>query len=132
MFKPEIYQKRRQKLIKQLGSGLILLLGNVDSPLNSSDNCYRFRQDSSFLYFCGLDLPGLALILDCDSSTVTLYGQPQSIDDIIWSGIQPTLPQLAERSGIAVAEPLDRLAAVIATAERSGRPVYYLPTCRAE
>jgi len=132
MFNQEVYQKRRQKLIQQLGSGLILLLGNVDSPLNSADNCYRFRQDSSFLYFCGLDLPGLALTLDCDSSTVTLYGQPQSIDDIIWSGIQPTLPQLAERSGIAVAEPLDRLAAVIATAERSGRPVYYLPTCRAD
>ena len=132
MFNQEIYQKRRQKLIKQLGSGLILLLGNVDSPLNSADNCYRFRQDSSFLYFCGLDLPGFALTLDCDSAAETLYGQPQSIDDIIWSGIQPTLSQLAEHSGVAAAEPLDRLAAVIAAAERSGRPVYYLPTCRVE
>ncbi len=132
MFNQKIYQKRRQKLIQQLGSGLILLLGNVDSPLNSADNCYRFRQDSSFLYFCGLNLPGFALTLDCDSAAVTLYGQPQSIEDIIWSGMKPTLPQLAESSGITVAEPLDRLAAVIATAERSGRPVYYLPTCRGE
>ncbi len=132
MFKPEIYQKRRQKLIQQLDKGLVLLPGNVESPLNSADNCYRFRQDSSFLYFCGLDLPGFAVVLDCESGEVTLFGQPQSIDDVIWSGFQPTLPQLAEQSGIPAAEPIESLSHILTAATQQGRAIHYLPTCRAE
>ncbi|MCK4502251.1 MAG: aminopeptidase P N-terminal domain-containing protein, partial [Desulfuromonadales bacterium] len=58
MFEVDIYQKRRQQLIQRIKSGLILLSGNIDSPFNSASNNYRFRQDSSFLYFCGLDQPG--------------------------------------------------------------------------
>ncbi len=132
MFKPEIYQKRRQKLIQQLDKGLVLLPGNVESPLNSADNCYRFRQDSSFLYFCGLDLPGFAVVLDCESGEVTLFGQPQSIDDVIWGGSQPTLPQLAEQSGIPAAEPIESLSHILTAATQQGRAIHYLPTCRAE
>ena len=132
MFDPKIYQKRRQKLIQQLNTGLILLLGNVDSPLNSAGNCYRFRQDSTFLYFCGLDLQGFAVLLDCDSGEEFLFGQPQSIDDVIWSGPQLTLQQLAERSGIGAAEAIDRLPDVLAEARQQRREIHYLPTCRAE
>jgi len=132
MFASEIYRNRRSKLKKQVGRGLILLLGNVDSPLNSTDNCYRFRQDSSFLYFCGLDQPGLATLLDCESGNETLLGQPQSLNDIIWSGVFPSLDELAEQAGIAATQPIGQLEDLLAAAIATGRTIHYLPSCRAE
>ena len=58
MFKSEVYSKRRTSLHKMMKSGLALFIGNVDSPMNYPANTYHFRQDSDFLYFFGLDLPG--------------------------------------------------------------------------
>ena len=132
MFEAKIYQNRRKKLSEQVGQGLILLLGNVDSPLNSADNCYRFRQDSSFLYFCGLDHPGLAILLDTDTGEEMLFGHQQSLEDVIWSGVTPTLLEQAERVGIPVAESIDLLADKLTAAISAGRTVHSLPTCRAE
>ncbi|MFQ5675267.1 MAG: aminopeptidase P N-terminal domain-containing protein, partial [bacterium] len=63
MFKPDTYSARRQKLKEQIGSGIILFLGNNESPMNYEDNAYHFRQDSTFLYFWGLNSPGLATII---------------------------------------------------------------------
>jgi len=57
MFATEIYLDRRNRLVRQFNKALILSLGNGESPINSFENCYPFRQDSSFLYFCGLDRP---------------------------------------------------------------------------
>ncbi|HDM10095.1 MAG TPA: aminopeptidase P family protein, partial [Desulfobacteraceae bacterium] len=53
MFSANTYKERRQRLRTQVSSGLILLLGNDESPMNYRDNPYPFRQDSSFLYFFG-------------------------------------------------------------------------------
>ena len=60
MFKSEVYIKRREELHKKMKSGLALFIGNVEAPLNYPANTYHFRQDSDFLYFFGLDLPGFA------------------------------------------------------------------------
>ncbi|MCD6581237.1 MAG: aminopeptidase P family protein [Desulfuromusa sp.] len=132
MFATKIYQQRRQKLVQQVRSGFILLLGNVDSPFNSADNCYRFRQDSSLLYFTGLDQPGLAILLDADSGDEILFGRQQSLDDVIWSGSQPSLQSQAERIGISAAASIDTLEKVCSSAIAAGRTIHYLPTCRTE
>jgi len=132
MFATEIYQKRRQKLTRQVESGLILLLGNIDSPFNSVDNCYRFRQDSSFLYFGGLDQPGLAVVLDVDSGREIIFGRQQNLDDVIWSGSRPSLQSQAERVGFSESISIDDLENLLSSAVASGRSIHYLPTCRAE
>ncbi len=132
MFTVETYRLRRQKLVAQFDSGLILLLGNVDSPLNSVDNCYRFRQESNFLYFGGLDQPGLALLLDIDSGREVLFGRQQNIEDVIWDGSQPTLQDRAERIGVATVASLESLEGQLATALTARRVIHYLPTCRAD
>ena len=75
MFDPKIYADRRERLKKQVGSGLILFIGNVESPMNYPANPLHFRQDSSFLYFFGLDSPGLAGIVDADEEKVKLLYQ---------------------------------------------------------
>ena len=64
MFAPSVYIERRKRLRSDVGSGLILFLGNEQSCVNYPDNQYPFRQDSSFLYFFGLDCPGLAAVID--------------------------------------------------------------------
>ncbi|SDZ73536.1 Xaa-Pro aminopeptidase [Desulfuromusa kysingii] len=132
MFAAEIYRQRRLNLVRQLKGGIVLLLGNVASPFNAADNCYRFRQDSSFLYFCGLDQPGLAVILDVDSGRETLFGRRQNLDDLIWSGPQVTLQERAEKAGIARSTELSELCEILSTAVAGKREVHYLPNCRAE
>ena len=57
MFESQIYLNRRQQLKANLNQGLILFLGNQLSPMNYRDNAYPFRQDSSFLYYWGLNRP---------------------------------------------------------------------------
>jgi Xaa-Pro aminopeptidase len=102
MFEKHIYTERRKNLLETFDSGLILFLGNDESPSNYSGNTYPFRQDSTFLYYVGLDIPGLAAVIDADSNTTTLFGTDFSIDDIVWMGPQPKVNQLAESSGITL------------------------------
>ena len=132
MFNHEVYRQRRHKLMNQIDSGLILLLGNVEAPFNSVDNHYRFRQDSSFLYFCGHDQAGFAAILDADSRDETLFGVEPSLEDTIWSGPTASLTEKGEQIGIYRSEPFERLELILAEARSSGRPVHFLPTSRAE
>ncbi|QQS52792.1 MAG: aminopeptidase P family protein [Bacteroidota bacterium] len=100
MFSPETYRNRRQLLLSSLHNGLILIMGNIHSPRNYKGNTYPFRQDSNFLYFAGIDLPGLALTIDAQSGKATLYGDDLSLEDTIWTGPQPGLAEWASRSGI--------------------------------
>ncbi len=74
MFSKETYKTRREELKKQVGHGLILLLGIAESSMNYLDNTYHFRQDSNFLYFFGMDRPGLHAIIDVDTDTEIIFG----------------------------------------------------------
>lgn len=132
MFTADIYRQRRFRLVQQVESGLILLLGNLESPINSADNCYPFRQDSSFLYFCGLDRPGLALVLDVEENRETLFGRQQTEQDLIWSGPQPSLGDLATLGGVTAVMSDTALQEVVRRALGAGRTVHCLPTCRME
>ena len=83
MFPREIYVRRRETLKKTLKTGLLLFLGNEESPMNYAANQYTFRQDSSFLYYWGLDAPGLAAVIDVDSGTEILFGDDPTVADIV-------------------------------------------------
>ena len=67
MFEKSTYINRRKALKNKGLKGLGLFLGNIDSPMNYNDNTFHFRQDSSFLYFFGLDFQGLAGIIDFET-----------------------------------------------------------------
>ena len=84
MFSKEIYLQRREKLKKSVGQGLILLIGNNESPMNYTDNGYHFRQDSTFLYFFGLNQPSLAGILDCETGEEIIFGNDLTVEDFVW------------------------------------------------
>jgi Xaa-Pro aminopeptidase len=132
MFISETYISRRQKLKQTISEGIILLLGNVDSPMNYTDNTYYFRQDSSFLYFFGLDFQKLAGVIDIDSGDDTIFGDDINIEDIIWMGPQVALKEKAEKVGITKIQPYKNLQSVIEKAIASGRKIHFLPPYRAE
>jgi len=132
MFNRETYIDRRQKLKQKISDGIILLLGNVDSPMNYADNTYYFRQDSSFLYFFGLDFQKLAAVIDSETGEEIIFGDDVEIEDIIWMGPQIALKEKAEKVGISKTEPFKNLQQVIEKAISSGRKIHFLPPYRAE
>ncbi len=113
-------------------SGLALFTGNTDSPMNYPANSYHFRQDSDFLYFFGLDIPGLAGVMDFDTGKDWIYGNDFDIDDIIWMGPQPSVRELAEAVGVNDSAPLKKLEAVIREAISKKRQIHFLPPYRSE
>ncbi|MEJ2206073.1 MAG: aminopeptidase P family protein [Gemmatimonadota bacterium] len=110
--------------------GLSTLPGKSRSPLNYADNCSRFRQDSTFLYYFGLDQPHLVAAIDVDAGLATIFGDELTIDDIVWMGDLPTIAARAERVGVADTRPLSALADLLRDAVASGREIHFLPPYR--
>lgn len=100
MFESSVYRNRRKALREKVSSGIILILGNNEAPANYPDNTYKFRQDSSFLYFFGHSHPGYAGVLDVDAEEDYFFGDDVTMDDIIWMGPQPSVKELGERVGV--------------------------------
>jgi Xaa-Pro aminopeptidase len=132
MFKSDVYIRRREYLHNKMKSGLALFIGNVEAPMNYPDNTYHFRQDSDFLYFFGLDLPGLAGVMDFDSGKDRIFGDDFDMDDIIWMGPQPTVRDLALKCGIADTLPTSKLEGIVKDAIDKKRKVHFLPPYRGE
>ncbi len=133
MFSKETYIRRRRQLAERISrGGIILLPANSEAPANYPNNTYHFRQDSTFLYFFGLQQPDYVGIIDVDSGETTLYGDDVTMDDIIWMGPQPSVSAQAAEVGITSTAPLAALPEVLTKAIRCGRPVHFLPPYRAE
>jgi len=132
VFTKEIYTKRRKKLKQAVGSGMILMPGNTDVPFNYMENKYPFRQDSTFLYFWGLDRPGLVSLIDIDEDREYLFGNDIDLDDIVWMGNQPTLEQLASMSGVGHWYPLKTIKETVEHCSKPGKSLHLLPQYRAE
>jgi Xaa-Pro aminopeptidase len=130
MFSRATYERRRAVLQSRFDDGLLVFLGNNESPMNYADNCYPFRQDSTFLYYFGLDQPELAAVIDIDEGATVIFGDELTIDHIVWMGDLPTVAERAERVGVTDTRPRAALADVVKSAVAAGRPVRYLPPYR--
>ena len=132
MITKETYAARRSQLKSEMGTGLLLFLGNNEVGMNYADNTYHFRQDSSFLYFFGLDFAGLAAIIDVDEDREIIFGSELTIDDIVWTGIQPTLKEKSMMVGIRDTMPINRLKNYLDAAKAKGQPIHFLPPYRGD
>lgn len=132
MFSKTVYTERRNQLRKDVSSGLILLLGNQDAPMNYPANTFHYRQDSNFLYFFGHNLAGLAGIIDIDNGTDVLFGDDIDIEDIIWMGPQESMRNKADKVGVSITEPYNKLSGFIAEAIRKGRKIHFSPPYRSK
>lgn len=130
MLTTETYVQRRNKLVETLDSGLVLLIGHDESPMNFIDNPYPFWQDSSFLYYLGLNEPGLAALIDVDENHCTLFGHERTLDEIVWTGELPTLAERGAEAGVADCQPPAELQSRLSAATLAGRTVHCLPPYR--
>ncbi|NUN99840.1 MAG: aminopeptidase P family protein [Saprospiraceae bacterium] len=132
LFGATTYAERRKRLQQAIPSGIILLMGNEESPCNYTDNVYPYRQDSNFLYFLGIDQPGLAAIIDVDAGKTILFGDDPDIMHIVWMGALPSMSELATAAGGAETMPYSRMESYLSDARSKGRSIHYLPPYRAE
>ncbi len=109
MFDKQVYIDRRNALKKNFKNGILLFPGNDESALNYPGNTYKFRQDSSFLYYFGIDIPNMFGVIDLDENKDYLFGYEFSVEDTVWMGPQPILGQLAALIGIENTESIDKL-----------------------
>ena len=130
LFDKKTYVQRRAALKEQVGSGIILLLGNNDSPANYPSNTYRFRQDSSFLYYFGQHRDGLAGIIDIDNNREYLVGNDIDIEDIVWFGSVDSVADMAAQSGVANTLTMAQMADFLSQAKKEGRTIHFLPLYR--
>lgn len=126
LFNANTYIQRRTKLIDHVKTGVILLLGNDEAPMNYADNTYPFRQDSTFLYFFGLTKPKLAATIDCNSGVSCLFGDDPSIDEIVWTGPQKKLVELGQQVGVTTSEPFGNVYNTVKRAIAEGREIHFL------
>lgn len=127
MFSKETYQNRRKKLKSNVDGGILLFLGNEESPMNFADNTFPFRQDSSFLYYFGIQEPKLAAIIDLDEDKTIVFADELGIDAIIWMGSQESIKSKAEKVGVTETQPFNNLFDYVGKAKNSGRKVHFLP-----
>jgi Xaa-Pro aminopeptidase len=132
MFSAATYSDRRHALMNSLDGGLVLLPGNGESPRNYLDNPYSFRQDSSFLYYFGLNQPDLVGVLDVDAGQAILFGDDLTMDAIVWMGVQPTVAERAQQVGVTRTAPLADLQTLVDEALDAGRNVHHLPPYRTD
>ena len=132
MFNKNTYRERRRKLKEIVGKGLILLFGNDESPMNYTDNTYHFRQDSTFLYYFGIQQPGLAAVIDIDNDLEVVFGDEYTVEDYVWRGPQPTIASLAEKCGVENVQPAKNLATELGTAQQKKQTIHFLPLYRPE
>jgi Xaa-Pro aminopeptidase len=130
MFAKSTYIERRSLLKKLVGDGLIVIFGNNDAPSNYPANAYKFRQDSSFLYYFGQHREGLVGVIDVDNDKEWLIGDDIDINDIIWTGFVPSVSDLGAEVGVANSAPMSSLKTMVDKAKAEGKTVHYLPPYR--
>ena len=130
LFDKQTYISRRAVLRERVEHGLIVLFGNNDAPMNYPANAYKFRQDSTFLYYFGQHREGLCGVIDADSGQEWLLGDDISLDDIVWFGAVDSVADMAEQCGVERSAPMVRLESLVREAQDSGREIHFLPPYR--
>lgn len=130
LFSKQTYIERRRVLARKIGSGLIILPGNNPSPANYPANGYKWRQDSTFLYYFGQQRDALCGVIDCDEQKEWLIGDDIDIEDIVWFGSVDSVADLAEQSGVQNSAPMAKLQELVDSARKQGRKIHFIPPYR--
>ncbi len=129
-FPKETYIERRNQLKRKMESGVLLFIGNEESSMNFKDNWYPFRQDSTFLYFFGLDMPGLTAVIDVDQDVEVIFGDNLTTIETIWQGSHPPLSDLAAAVGIEKTKSKSEISTFLDSVD--GQRIHFLPPYRPE
>lgn len=132
MFDKDVYISRRKRLKELVGNGLVLIVGNSESPMSYADNSYNFIQDSTFLYYFGLNSPDLVGVMDVDSDEDYIFGKEFTMDDIIWMGQQRTFKERAKDVGIENFVELEKMKEILKRDKDNERIIHFTNQYRVE
>lgn len=133
MFSKDTYISRRKSLKAKVQQGILFFPGNPESSMNYKDNWYPFRQDSTFLYYTGINnISNIFFLIDVDNDQEILFGNDPTPEEVVWTGAMKPLAQFAEKAGITQVRPLKKLWEFIKTKKQKGQKIHYLPPYRAE
>ena len=130
MFSKSTYVARRNALREKLDGGLLLFMGNGNVGMNYKDNTYRFRQDSTFLYFFGLDQEDLCAVIDLDEKRDVIFGDELSVEYVVWMGAQKSIQAKAAEVGVEDTRPKEGVQEYVKRAMKAGRKIHILPPYR--
>lgn len=108
---PEIFRRRRQRVLNRLGDGL-LLLPTARLRLRNGDVFHTFRPASDFYYLTGLDEPEAVLAcrrLDRQRHRAVIFVRPRDRAREIWDGPRLGPARARRKLGVDEAHPLDDL-----------------------
>jgi len=131
MFSKEIYISRRAELKKNLEKGAVFFPGNGESGMNCKDNWYPFRQDSTLLYYTGINIPDVYFVIDIEEDAEILFGDDHSPEEIVWIGPTTPLKELADSAGIQKVRPLSELKGYLTNCSKKAK-THYLPPYRGD
>ena len=126
----QTYIERRNELKKKFKKGILLFLGNEEAPMNYAGNTYHYRQDSTFLYYWGLNQPTVAAVINIDKDEEIIFGDDRSIDDIVWMGFDESINDKAKKVGISKVKSFSKLDNYLKKYLKQGTKIHYLPQYR--
>lgn len=132
MFSKATYLGRRKALKSKVKSGILIFPGNKETGMNYDSNWYPFRQDSTFLYYFGINLPDLYVVIDLDEDKEILFGDDLTPEDMVWVGAAEPLSTYAEKCGLAEVKPMSKLEQVVQKAKQQGKTLHFLPPYRSK
>lgn len=134
MFSTQTYIQRRSELIRRMREkgqdGILVFIGNAEAPAQYRDNGYKWRQDSTWLYYFGIDEPLYAAVIDLDNGDQTIFADDTDIDDIMWTGPMPTVAEVAATTGISRTDRYSKLDWVVSEAIIKGRNIHSITPSR--
>ena len=127
MFKPKVYINRRKELQKKVNNGIILFIGNDESQVLIRDTVNKFRQNSNFLYYWGLNEPGLFALIDVKSGKEILFGHDLTTEEIVWEGEQLKLADKVKLIGVNEVSENSTLKNVLLNYRKGRKHMHLLP-----
>jgi len=97
---------RRQRLAALINFPVILWSGS-SSPRNYAANNFPYRANSHFLYFAGLPLPDVAILLE--AGKLELFMDDPKPNSALWHGEMPRREEIAQMIGADAARPMSEL-----------------------
>ena len=109
MLKTKDFQRRRRRLMSQLGKGCIAIVPSAKEVVRSRDTHYLFRQDSDFAYLTGFPEPNAVLVLipGREQGEQVLFCQDRDPTAETWHGRRYGPARAATEFGFDDAFPID-------------------------